>query len=65
MPVEVINIRPVGESTFVRFRTNVQNTGVQEFHSRQVGVFSTTSDSKIKAIVEPESTFIYRRDQFD
>ena len=65
VPVEVINARPVGESTFVRFGINVQNTSVQEFHCRQVGVFSTTPDSKIKAIVEPESTFIYRRDQFD
>lgn len=65
VPVEVINARPVGPSTFVRFCTSVQNTSVQEFHCRQVGAFSTTSDSKIKAIVEPESIFIYRRDKFD
>ena len=65
VPVEVINARPLGPSTFVRFCTSVQNTSVQEFHCRQVGAFSTTSDSKIKAIVEPECTFIYRRDKFD
>jgi len=50
----------VGPSTFVRFCTSFQ-----EFHCQQVGAFSTTSDSKIKALVEPESTFLYRRDKFN
>ena len=65
VPVEIINARPLGRNSFIRFRVDVQSSGFREFHCRQNGVFPKYSNSQVRAIIQPDHTFFYRRDKSD
>jgi len=61
VPVEILNARPLGRNTFVRFRAIGQPAGTPDFHCRKRGVFPEKPDGIVRARIHPKRVFTFRR----
>ena len=62
VPVEILNARPLGRNTFVRFRAIGQPEGLPDFHCRARGVFPKNPGGIVRATIHPRRVFMFRRD---
>ena len=61
-PVEVLNARPLGRNTFVRFRLKGADNGASVFRCRYSGTFPESPAGDVRARIIPEQAFVYRVD---
>ena len=61
IPVEIINARPLGRNTFVRFRVKGQSDGSPDYHCRQRGVFPRDPSQEIRVKLHPGRAFVFHR----
>jgi iron(III) transport system ATP-binding protein len=61
VPVEILNARPLGRNTFIRFRVKGQGAETPDFHCRKPGVFPESSESEVRAWIDPDSAFVFPR----
>ena len=61
-PVEVLNARPLGRNTFVRFRLKGADNGASVFRCRYSGTFPEAPAGDVRARIIPEQAFVYRVD---
>jgi iron(III) transport system ATP-binding protein len=61
-PVEILNARPLGRNTFVRFRLKTGAADGAVFRCRFPGAFPATGTDEVRARIIPEHAFVYRMD---
>ena len=63
VPVEILNVRPLGRDTFIRFRIKNQDSDYHELCCRYTGFFSEDLNDQTRASIQPERVFLYYRNQ--
>jgi iron(III) transport system ATP-binding protein len=59
VPVEILNARPLGRNTFIRFRVKGQGADIPDFHCRKPGVFPASPKGEVRAWIDPGSAFVF------
>jgi iron(III) transport system ATP-binding protein len=61
-PVEVLDARPLGRNTFVKFRIAGDGAAGPVFRCRHPGALTATPVHPLRARILPEHVFVYRKD---